>query len=291
MTGLRSLMITWLLRRVLTSVRDHLAQPLTRSAASKGLNMGANGLEFAGVKGLPEALANPSQSNISTIYSYDTADKTFDLIERFKGEGGAIFTQPFGVVKCAGGEYTSSHPNQIFLPSSTSRSFSVQSCTYSRPAPQKIAYMADAYWKSTNTPIRSTFITGMPTMFSVPHYSKVLNGIREQKGIAGEFNTNLVEVRPADKVAVFEYTTGDKKGQRVEKEFGFLHVTPPMGPLDSVKKSPLADGAGWVDVDQGTLQHKKYENVFSLGDASSLPTSKVGDVPVLYFRSLPFTRL
>jgi hypothetical protein len=135
--------------------------------------------------------------------------------------------------------------------------------------------MADAHWRSTNTPVKSTFITGMPTMFSVPHYSKVLNGIREQKGIAGEFNTNLIEVRPEDKVAVFEYTTGDKKGQKVEKEFGFLHVTPPMGPLESIKKSPLADGAGWVDVDQGTLQHKKYENVFSLGDASSLPTSKV----------------
>jgi NADPH-dependent 2,4-dienoyl-CoA reductase/sulfur reductase-like enzyme len=54
-----------------------------------------------------------------------------------------------------------------------------------------------------------------------------------------------------------------------------LHVTPPMGPLDSIKNSPLADAAGWVAVDQGTLQHQKYENVFSLGDASSLPTSKV----------------
>jgi sulfide:quinone oxidoreductase len=135
--------------------------------------------------------------------------------------------------------------------------------------------MADAFWKSNNTSVSSSFITGMPSMFSVPHYSKALDAIREEKGIAGEFNTNLIEVRPDDKVAVFEITTGDRKGERIEKEFGFLHVTPPMGPLDSVKSSPLADAAGWVNVDQGTLQHKKYENVFSLGDASSLPTSKV----------------
>jgi sulfide:quinone oxidoreductase len=135
--------------------------------------------------------------------------------------------------------------------------------------------MADAFWKSNNTAVSSSFITGMPSMFSVPHYSKALNAIREEKGIAGEFNTNLIEVRPDDKVAVFEITTGDRKGEKIEKEFGFLHVTPPMGPLDSVKSSPLADAAGWVNVDQGTLQHKKYENVFSLGDASSLPTSKV----------------
>lgn len=144
-------------------------------------------------------------------------------------------------------------------------------------APQKIAYMSDSYWKSlpNPSPVQSTFITGMPTMFSQPNYSASLNSIRESKGIAAEFNTNLIEVRPSEKIAVFEILAGDKKGKKVEKEFGLLHVTPPMGPLDVIKKSGLADGAGWVDVDMGSLQHKKYENVFSLGDSSSLPTSKV----------------
>ena len=57
--------------------------------------------------------------------------------------------------------------------------------------------------------------------------------------------------------------------------FSLLHVVPPQGPKEFIKASPLADAAGWVDVDQGTLQHKKFDNVFSLGDSSSLPTSKV----------------
>jgi len=92
----------------------------------------------------------------------------------------------------------------------------------------------------------------------------------------------LIEVRPDTKSAIFEITTGDRKGEKIEKEFGLLHVTPPMGPLDSIKNSPLADAAGWVAVDQGTLQHQKYENVFSLGDASSLPTSKVRPLFLLY---------
>jgi sulfide:quinone oxidoreductase len=135
--------------------------------------------------------------------------------------------------------------------------------------------MADSYWKSTGNKYSSSFITGMPTMFAVSHYAKALNAIREEKGISGTFNTNLVEVRPDTKSAVFEVLAGEDKGKKIEKEFGLLHVVPPMGPLDFVKNSPLADAAGWVDVDQGTLQHKKYENVFSLGDASSLPTSKV----------------
>lgn len=143
-------------------------------------------------------------------------------------------------------------------------------------APQKMAYMADSYWKSTGNKYSSSFISGMPTMFAVPHYSKALDAIRQEKGISGTFNTNLVEVRPDSKTAIFEVLSGEDKGKKIEKEFGLLHVVPPMGPLDTIKNSPLADTAGWVNVDQGSLQHKKYENVFSLGDASSLPTSKVG---------------
>ena len=146
--------------------------------------------------------------------------------------------------------------------------------------------MSDFWWKSQNRKVPTSFVTGMPTMFAVPHYSKALNAIREEKGISGEFNTNLVEVRPGDKTAVFEVLAGEDKGKKIEKEFGFMHVVPPMGPLDFIKKSPIADATGWVAVDQGSLQHVKYDNIFSLGDASSLPTSKTaaavtGQTPVL----------
>jgi sulfide:quinone oxidoreductase len=49
-----------------------------------------------------------------------------------------------------------------------------------------------------------------------------------------------------------------------------------MSAPDFIKQSPLADAAGWVDVDRSTLQHTRYPDVFSLGDASNLPTSKTG---------------
>ncbi len=55
-----------------------------------------------------------------------------------------------------------------------------------------------------------------------------------------------------------------------------IHVTPPQSAPDFIKDSPLANSAGWVDVDKSTLQHVRYKNIFSLGDASSLPTSKTG---------------
>lgn len=55
-----------------------------------------------------------------------------------------------------------------------------------------------------------------------------------------------------------------------------IHVTPPQSAPDFIKNSVLANAAGWVNVDKNTLQHVKYQNIFSLGDASGLPTSKTG---------------
>jgi sulfide:quinone oxidoreductase len=47
-----------------------------------------------------------------------------------------------------------------------------------------------------------------------------------------------------------------------------------MSTSEFVKKSPLANEGGFVDVDKLTLKHVKFDNVYSLGDVSSLPTSK-----------------
>ncbi|BEJ11935.1 hypothetical protein CspHIS471_0203950 [Cutaneotrichosporon sp. HIS471] len=115
-------------------------------------------------------------------------------------------------------------------------------------------------------------------------YAGKLNIIRQEKGIDGHFNTNLTEIR--GETAVFDILDGENKGKKLELPFGMLHVVPPMGPPDVIKKSPLADSVGWTDVDEGSLQHRKFANVFGLGDASSLPTSKTaaaisGQAPVL----------
>lgn len=47
-----------------------------------------------------------------------------------------------------------------------------------------------------------------------------------------------------------------------------------MQPYEFLSKSPLADASGFVDVVKETLQHKKYPNVFAIGDCTNLPTSK-----------------
>ncbi|KAG8981692.1 hypothetical protein FRB94_013654 [Tulasnella sp. JGI-2019a] len=196
-------------------------------------------VKYDAVEGLVGALAD-SSSGVSTIYSYDTCDKTWKDIDAFR-HGNAIFTQPAGVVKCAG-------------------------------APQKIMWMAWDRWRRTGRGenIKIDFISGMPTMFSVPKYSEALNALRIERGIGGTFGHDLKSIDSTARKATFRASDGKTE----TKEYTLLHVTPPQGPHDFVKNSPLADAVGWVDVDPATLQHKKYPNVFSLGDASSLPTSK-----------------
>ena len=74
-----------------------------------------------------------------------------------------------------------------------------------------------------------------------------------------------------------------------------LHVTPPQSPPVVVRNSKLANEAGYVDVDQGTLQHKKFPNIFGLGDACSTPNSKTAaairkQAPVVVRNLLPLIR-
>ncbi|RJE23843.1 Oxidoreductase [Aspergillus sclerotialis] len=216
---------------------------------------------FDSIKGLPEALADP-KSLVSSIYGYDTCDKAFKSIEKLQ-KGNAIFTQPAGVLKCAG-------------------------------APQKIMWLALDYWKRaglynptnpSSSAIKMSFATGLPAMFAVPKYSAKLEEFRRERGVEGLFQHDLVSI-DGDKA-----TFARPDGEKVSKPFDLLHVTPKMGPHAFVKNSPLANEAGFVDVDDGTTRHKKFPNVWSAGDASSLPTSKTAaavtsEAPVLVHNML-----
>ncbi|KAK0657737.1 hypothetical protein B0T16DRAFT_425872 [Cercophora newfieldiana] len=200
-------------------------------------------INYDAIKGLPEALAD-RESSVSTIYGYETCGKVFKTLEKFQ-KGQAIFTQPAGVIKCAG-------------------------------APQKVMWLALDLWKrqgvydpgnSAGSPVKIAFATGLPVMFGVPKYSAKLEELRQQRGVEGLFGHDLVEVN-GDK-AVFS-----NNGEKLERRFDLLHVVPKMGPHPWLKASEVADAAGFVDVDQGTTRHKKFHNVWSVGDASNLPTSK-----------------
>ncbi|TVY42238.1 Sulfide:quinone oxidoreductase, mitochondrial [Lachnellula occidentalis] len=202
-------------------------------------------VDSGSVKGLPEALANPD-SLVSSIYNYDSCDKVFGTIQKLR-KGRAIFTQPAGVIKCAG-------------------------------APQKIMWLALDHWKRaglydikhpSRSAINITFATGLPTMFGVPKYSAKLEELRKERSVKGLFQHDLIAID--GNTATF---TGPDGKAQITKDFDLLHVVPKNRPHDFVKNSLLADAAGFVDVHEGTTRHRKYHNIWSAGDASNLPTSK-----------------
>lgn len=197
-------------------------------------------IDWDKVKNLKEAVGD---DGVCSNYSYDTVASTWQNIRSLKSEN-AVFTQPDTPIKCGG-------------------------------APQKICYLAEDYFRKhrVREKIDVRFISGMGNIFAVKKYADALTKHIEDTGIISQFDFNLTEIRLESKEAVFQSTTDEK--QLVQK-YDILHVTPPMSAPDFVKQSPLAAETGWVDVDKGTLQHVRFSNIFSLGDASSLPTSKTG---------------
>jgi sulfide:quinone oxidoreductase len=92
--------------------------------------------------------------------------------------------------------------------------------------------------------------------------------------VALHFGSTLVAVDGVGKLATFKEKTADGVEIMVTRSFEMLHVTPPQSAAECISSSPLADSAGWIDVDHATLRHKRFANVFGLGDACSAPNAK-----------------
>jgi sulfide:quinone oxidoreductase len=143
-------------------------------------------------------------------------------------------------------------------------------------APQKIAYLAAHHLqrKGILKQCKLHFLTHAPSMFGVAFFARELVKVAAHWGIQTHFQHNLVAVDWKSNTATFDIVGGDKQGQKVSMKYDLLHMTPPQSPPAAVKSSPLANAAGFVEVNQNTLQHVRFPNVFSLGDASSTPNSK-----------------
>ena len=183
------------------------------------------------------------RNGLCSNYAYKHVDYTWECIRSFQG-GTALFTMPNTAVKCGG-------------------------------APQKIMYLADDHFRRSGVRSRSRIVFATPqnALFAVEKYRKTLDRVVERKQIQIHFQHNLVEIKPDARKAIFEHL--DTK-ERVTVPYEMAHVTPPMSAPDVIKRSPLANAAGWVDVEKFTLQHPRFSNVFPIGDCSGLPTSKTG---------------
>ncbi|WEX12123.1 bifunctional protein tyrosine phosphatase family protein/NAD(P)/FAD-dependent oxidoreductase [Chelativorans sp. AA-79] len=198
-------------------------------------------LDWGKVEGLVETLG---RNGVTSNYRYDLAPYTWQLVQEMRG-GTAIFTQPPMPIKCAG-------------------------------APQKAMYLSADHWHRSGRlkNIDIHFCNAGGVLFGVKDYVPALMEYVKKYDAKLDFFHNLVAVDGPARKATFEVKEPEKEPRRVEMAFDMMHVCPPQTAPDFIRVSPLADQAGWVDVDQATLRHKRFDNIWALGDVMNAPNAK-----------------
>lgn len=198
-------------------------------------------LDWDAITGLKETLG---KNGVTSNYQFDLAPYTWQLTQQLKS-GKALFTQPPMPIKCAG-------------------------------APQKAMYLSCSEWERSGVlkNIAVEFNNAGAVLFGVAAFVPPLMKYIERYNVGLSYNSNLVAVDGSAKKAWFNVKDAEGNITKVEKTFDMLHVVPPQRSPDFIKQSALANADGWVDVNQSTLQHNRYANIFSLGDACSAPNAK-----------------
>ncbi len=139
-------------------------------------------------------------------------------------------------------------------------------------APLEFIFLAD--WYFTERGIRDkvdlTLVTPLPGAFTKPRAAGLLGNTLEEKNIhlIPEFYAERVD---ADRKVLVSY-------EEEEVPFDLLVTIPVNMGADVIKRSGLGDEMNHVPVDKHTFLSKQYDNIFALGDAAGLPTSKAGSV-------------
>lgn len=194
--------------------------------------------------------------------NYIDPEYTWKSLQNFKG-GNAIFTLPTTPIKCGG-------------------------------APQKIMYLAAEYFEKKGLSKKTNVVFASPgsVIFGVKIIAETLMKVIHRHHIHFKPFYALIRIDPDKKTAYFQNQASDesryiinednilgekmKENSIVEIPFDFLHLAPPQVAPKFVKESGLCNKAGWLNVDINSLQHKKYSNIFGLGDVAALPTAKTG---------------
>ncbi len=212
-------------------------------------------------------LSKLENTGVCTIYSTDAAVATWKEMQKFVDAAKSgknvkgVFTHPNTSIKCGG-------------------------------APKKIMYLTNSRLVEANARKNAelTFYPNGGTMFGVKEYHEAILKQFEARDFKWHYHHNLIGVDLDKKIATFDKHWEEKgaydpdleeydivtKHENVEVPYDLLHITPPMKAPDEIGNSPIGSGKGWVPVNKETLQHVKYDNIFSLGDIAAIPMGKTG---------------
>ncbi len=139
-------------------------------------------------------------------------------------------------------------------------------------APLEFAFLADWYLKRHNRRHKTdiVFVTPLSGAFTKPIASAMLGGLLDEKGIQVVPNFSLSEVDNAKQVI--------RSYDDQEVGYDMLITIPTNAGAKVIGHSGMGDELNYVQIDKHTLQSKRWDNVFVIGDAGNAPTSKAGSV-------------
>lgn len=202
-------------------------------------------LNFDAIDGMDPDLIG--QNGIGCVYANpDHAARTWQAAQQFVETGGVgLFTRPPGPIKCAG-------------------------------APLKITMLIEDQLSDKGTRERSElhYLPPGEGLFSQPDINTFLQQYFPQdRDIAIDYNHPLQAINAERREATFSTPDGPRT-----LDYDFIHVVPPMSAPDMIRYGDLGwqDGSfeGWLEVDQYSLQHQRYPNIFGAGDVIGTPVGK-----------------
>ncbi len=203
-------------------------------------------LRYDLIEGMDTALIG--KDGITSIYlSPEAGLASYKQAQQFvqkPGKGQAVFTRPSGAMKCAGAPMKATNLVEYFAAQSGRRN-----------------------------EIDFNYYTAENRLFAVKAFDGKLKEIWQRRQINPNYLQTMTGIDSSNKTAYFSQEGGSTK----KVEWDFIHIVPPMSTPPVIRESELADTEefiGYVDVDNFTMQHKRYPNVFGLGDCVGTPIGK-----------------
>ena len=180
------------------------------------------------------------QKNIFDFYTLDGATKLRDFLKFWKG-GRLVLNVAEMPIKCP-------------------------------VAPLEFLFLADWFFheRGLRDKVELVYATPLPGAFTKPRASSILGDFLKNKNIKIEPDFNIMEVDSEANVI--------RSYDEREIEYDLLVTIPTNMGAEVIERSKMGDELNFVPTDKNTLQSKKWENVWIIGDAGNVPASKAGSV-------------
>jgi sulfide:quinone oxidoreductase len=203
-------------------------------------------LDYAAIEGMD--VSRIGRDGLGSVYAGpEAAAATWRAMSDFADRGGvALFGRPSTEMKCAG-------------------------------APLKYAFLTDDTLRRRGKRAKAELVYNAhnKVLFSVPIVSEKVRMLYLDRGIRVNHEHELAAIDPGARIATYRTPSG-----LVPMRYDFINVVPPMRAPEAVRNSPLAwqtgpfAADGWVEVDRATLRHRRYRDVFAVGDVAGVPKGK-----------------